>query len=201
VKVQFPATHSDGAPPTGGAVPAYPLDEFYARSGLTLPPLEVVHGAAVPEPYRTLLVHESDMTSTLEAFHKAKIQLRPVSRDHHGNDYSREVVLTLEGSGRPVEFGAIRIFLDRFPAAARQEILNAQRPLGYILRDSGLHYVSRPKAFLKLASDRTINELLGLTGAHLLYGRRNSLLDPSGRPLAEIVEILPDTHGGYRKNA
>jgi hypothetical protein len=35
--------------------------------------------------------------------------------------------------------------------------------------------------------------LLGLTGAHLLYGRRNSLVNPASESLAEIVEILPPT--------
>ena len=37
----------------------------------------------------------------------------------------------------------------------------------------------------------TINEALRLSGANVLYGRRNTLYDPEGRPLAEIVEILP----------
>ena len=31
---------------------SHPLDEFYARMGLTLPPLEQVDGEAVPQPYR-----------------------------------------------------------------------------------------------------------------------------------------------------
>ena len=59
------------------------------------------------------------------------------------------------------------------------------------LKDFAIEYQSRPKAFLRLASDKTINEFLKLTGAHLLYGRRNTLLDPAGRALADIVEILP----------
>jgi hypothetical protein len=38
-----------------------------------------------------------------------------------------------------------------------------------------------------------ISRLLNLPGVHFLYGRRNSLLDPAGYSLAEIVEILPPT--------
>ena len=170
---------------------AYPLDEFYARSGLTLPPLDQIDGEAVPEPYKSLLVHERDMTSTLETFHKGGVHLRLVSRQQSGDDYSREVVLALDGSETPVEFGAIRIHLGRFPEKARAEILQERFPLGHILKDCAIDYVSRPKAFLRIASDKTINGLLNLTGAHLLYGRRNTLLDPAGRSLAEIVEILP----------
>jgi len=170
---------------------AYPLDEFYARSGLNLPPLDQIDGQAVPEPYKSLLVHERDMTSTLEGFHQNGIHLRLVTREQRGDEYFREVVLSLDGSEEPVEFGAIKIHLDKFPEKARQEILREHFPLGHILKDSGLEYQSRPKAFLRVASDKTINGLLALAGAHLLYGRRNTLLNATGEALAEIVEILP----------
>ena len=170
---------------------AYPLDEFYARSGQALPPLDQVDGAALPEPYKTLLVHERDMTSTLENFHKRGVHLRLVSRRRRGDEYFREVVLVLDGDEQPVEFGAIKINLDRLPEKARREILQERFPLGHILKDCAIGYLSRPKAFLRLASDPTIDRLLGLTGAHLLYGRRNTLFDLAGRSLAEIVEILP----------
>jgi chorismate-pyruvate lyase len=179
---------------SAGSTPvAYPLDEFYARSGLSLPPLDQIDGEAVPEPYKSLLVHERDMTSTLESFHQTGIHLRVVSREQRGDEYFREVVLALDGSEKPAEFGAIKIHLEKFPEAARQEILREQFPLGHILKEFGLEYQSRPKAFLRIASDQTINGLLGLAGAHLLYGRRNTLLNATGDPLAEIVEILPPT--------
>jgi hypothetical protein len=177
-------------PPSPQSI-AYPLDEFYARSELSLPPLDQVDGEAVPEPSKSLLVHERDMTSTLESFHKTGIHLRLVSREQRGDEYFREVVLVLDGSEKPVEFGAIKIQLDRFPEKVRQEILREQFPLGHLLKDFAIEYQSRPRAFLRIASDRTINGLLGLTGAHLLYGRRNTLLNPAGESIAEIVEILP----------
>jgi chorismate-pyruvate lyase len=170
---------------------AYPLDEFYARSGLRLPPLDQIDGEAMPEPCKSLLVHERDMTSTLESFHKTGVHLRLVSREQRGEEYFREVVLALDGTEQPVEFGAIKINLALFPPAARSAILEERYPLGHILKDFDIEYQSRPKAFLRLASDKTINGLLGLSGAHLLYGRRNTLLSPEGQPLAEIVEILP----------
>jgi chorismate-pyruvate lyase len=170
---------------------AYPLDEFYARSGLTLPPLDQIEGDVVPEPYKTLLVHDRDMTSTLENYHGAGVHLRLLGRERKGGDYFREVLLVLDGSERPVEFGAIQIHLARFPEPARREILEERYPLGHVLKDHAIAYASRPQAFLRIASDRLINELLGLHGAHVLYGRRNTLLTPAGESLAEIVEILP----------
>ena len=182
------ATTPVGSPPQSIA---YPLDEFYARSGLNLPPLDQIDGEAMPEPYKSLLVHERDMTSTLENFHKAGIHLRLVSRQQRDDEYFREVVLVLDGSEKPVEFGAIRINLALFPAAAREAILQEKFPLGHLLKDFAIEYQSRPKAFLRIASDKTINQFLKLTGAHRLYGRRNTLSNPAGEALAEIVEILP----------
>lgn len=174
-----------------GESAAYPLDEFYARSGLILPPMNHIEGEAVPEPYRGLLVHERDMTSTLENFHGSGIHLRLVSQQQRGEEYFREVVLALDGSETPVEFGAIKIDLSCFPAEAREQILAAHFPLGRILKDHGLAYQSCPRVFLRVASDKTISRLLGLNGAHVLFGRRNTLRTPEGRSMAQIVEILP----------
>ena len=176
---------------------AHPLDDFYAQMGLPLPPLQQVDGEAVPQPYKHLLVHHDDMTPTLEKFHGRDIHLRLLGRRRRGNGYFREVVLLLDGTDQPVEFGAIKIFLDRFAPEARRQILQEQRPLGHIMQECAVKHSSRPKAFLRLASDHFINQALRLTGANVLYGRRNTLFDPPDRPLAEIVEILPPvTEGG-----
>ncbi|MST00307.1 MAG: hypothetical protein EXS29_03210 [Pedosphaera sp.] len=174
---------------TAGLV--HPLDEFYALAGLSLPPWQRVEGEEVPEPHRTLLVHQDDMTPTLERFHAGTIHLRVLGRRVKGDEYFREVVLLLNGAEKPVEFGAIKIYLDRFPAAARELILAEHRPLGTILRECAIAHDSRPKAFLKVASDKLIAEVLGFTGAHVLWARRNTLMNLAGEPLAEIVEILP----------
>jgi chorismate-pyruvate lyase len=171
----------------------HPLDEFYAAAGQPLPPLNQVDGEAVPEPYRTLLVHQNDMTPTLEKVHGGPVHLQVLGRRRKGDAYFREVILRLDGSNQPVEFGAIKINLERFTPAARRQILEEHLPLGHILHEYKIPHTSRPSAYLRLASDKLINEVLGLTGAQVLYGRRNTLYDPQQRSLAEIVEILP-TH-------
>jgi chorismate-pyruvate lyase len=177
--------------PASGFSLVHPLDDFYARAGQPLPPLNEVDGEAVPEPYKTLLVHQKDMTPTLEKFYHQNIHLRLIGRRRSGDDYFREVVLLLDGNDQPVEFGAIKISLGLFPAAAREQILEERRPLGHILEAGRIPHISRPRAFIRVASDPLINDALKLTGAQVLYGRRNTLLDPQGRSLAEIVEILP----------
>ncbi len=180
----------------GKFVLAHPLDEFYAQMGLTLPPLQQVDGEAVPQPYKRLLVHQNDMTPTLENFHGRDIHLRLLGRRRKGNGYFREVVLLLDGTDQPVEFGAIKIHLDRFVPEVRRQILEERRPLGHVLQECGVKHSSRPKAFLWLASDHLINQALQLSGANVLYGRRNTLFDPQEQPLAEIVEILPPVAEG-----
>src|SRR5579862_4084832 len=113
---------------------AHPLDEFYARAGLRLPIINRIGSDQLPQPYRKLLCHENDMTPTLEKYHGAEIHLRILGREQRGDFYFREVVLELDGSDKPVEFGAIKMSLALFPARARQVILEERIPLGTILR-------------------------------------------------------------------
>jgi len=176
---------------TSGIDLVHPLDDFYARAGQNLPPLGMIEGDSMPEPYKRLLVHQNDMTPTLEDYYRSGIHLRVLGSRHTNEEYFREVVLHLDTTDQPVEFGAIKINLTLFNPAARAEILSEKLPLGHILHEHKIPHTSRPRAFLRLASDRLINEVLGLTGAQVLYGRRNTLYDPQQRPLAEIVEILP----------
>ena len=179
--------------------PIHPLDEFYRRSHLPLPPWEEIEGELMPEPYKSLLVHQKDMTPTLEDFHGGALRLRLLGRRRQGADYFREVVLQMERSKQPVEFGAIKIHLDAFTPEARKQILEEEWPLGHILREYAIPHTSRPRAFLRIASDPLINDLFGFSGAHLLFGRRNTLWNPAEEPLAEIVEILPPAEAGTRE--
>jgi len=167
------------------------LAQSYARLGQAALLWAPVAADAVPEPYRSLLVHGTDMTSTLENFFKDRLHVELLGRHVSGQEYFREVVLRLDQSGRRVEFGAIKMLLDLFPAEARQEILQERQPLGRILTESGIEFSSQPRAYLRLASDEFINRTLDLSGPQCLYGRRNTLVDAWERPLAEIVEILP----------
>jgi chorismate-pyruvate lyase len=136
-------------------------------------------------------VHERDMTPTLEQFHGAEIHLQVLRSYTRGGHYFREVVLRLEGSEIPVEFGANRISLFLFPAVARRLILEEHWPLGHILRECAVPHLNHPKAFLRVEPDALIRHALNLAGEQVLFGRRNVMVDPQGRPLSQIVEILP----------
>ncbi len=171
--------------------PLYPLDAFYARLGWDLPELEILPGEAVPAPYAALLVHDRDMTPTLEAHYGEKIHLHVLERHMEGESLCRQVVLTTDLTQRPAEFGAIVIHCARFPREAREKILESHCPLGTILGDYRIRHESRPRAYFRVRSDATMEGALGLDGSRFLYGRRNVLAAPGGLALAEVVEILP----------
>ncbi|MBM3460386.1 MAG: hypothetical protein FJX77_17840, partial [Armatimonadetes bacterium] len=93
-----------------------PLEEFYRRDGRPLPRLQFLPPEEIPEPYRSLLVHDRDMTPTLEQFHGGRIVLDLIHRRTEPTGLSREVVLVLSGSRKPVEYGAILIHRAPFPS-------------------------------------------------------------------------------------
>ncbi len=175
---------------------AYPLDEFYLAAGLPLPLIEPVPGEAVPEPFRSLLVHERDMTPTLEQFHGRDIHLEVLRSYVRGDFYFREVVLRLDGTEQAVEFGGNRISLALFPPRAQRLILEEHMPLGRILKECAIAHINHPKAFLRVEADDLIKRSLRLNGRPVLYGRCNLMVDPQNRPLSQIVEILPPPHVG-----
>jgi hypothetical protein len=169
----------------------YPLNEFYDQAGLPLPVVVRVAASDVPEPYKGLLVHSLDMTPTLASAYPCGIQLRVLKHALRDDVFSRQIVLVTGSGEKPILFGAIKIYLERFPDEARRLVLEMKQPLGAILHNQGIVHASRPEAFIQVTADATINSALGLTGSHLLYGRRNALWNASQKPLAQVVEILP----------
>ena len=171
------------------------MSEFYEQLGLPLPAVTQVNGWDMPEPYRSLLVHNRDMTPTLERAHDRSIQLRVLRRALTGDLLTRQVVLIAEGSEVPVAFGAIKIHLEHFPDAARPLVLEGKQPLGAILRSQGIAHAGRPDVYLQVTPDALIHNALGLAEPATLYGRRNALIDAAGRTLAQVLEILPPNNG------
>ncbi|HLM97687.1 MAG TPA: hypothetical protein VK335_00290 [Bryobacteraceae bacterium] len=180
---------------TPDATLIYPLDEFYEKAGLPLPPMTTVSASEVPEPYRGLLVHPRDMTPTLENAYGRNIHLRVLERTLAGNVLSREVVLVPEGGSAPVAFGVIKINLEHFSEPARALVLEGQEPLGAILRGQAIAHTSHPNPYFRVTADPLMRKALHLVETCVLYGRRNVILDGAGRTLAQVVEILPPANG------
>jgi hypothetical protein len=177
----------DKSPPPGWA---FLLERFYEKLGLPLPGLHEIQGEDMPQPYKGLLVHSSDMTPTLESFYRQPIRLTVLTREQQDFSYLREVVLKSANDARPVEYGVIRICLDHLPPTASRKVLDEQRPLGNILQGEAIPHLSWPQAFFRVQSDSHLGHVLYLSQPATLYGRRNVLLDGSRRLLAEVIEIL-----------
>lgn len=199
----------EGRSSSPALVELVPLGDFYRSAGRRPLDVQLLLPQELPLPQRDLLVHDSDMTSTLESFHGGSLGLKVLSRRIEDSILYREVLLVLESQNTPVEYGAIRIYLNTLSSPWREQVLAGERPLGAILNASGMRYGSRPTAFFEVPADAFLADVLQITslsGAEdlsespntntcgvgkPLYGRRNTLTTDAGAVIAEIVEILP----------
>ena len=169
----------------------FPLDHFYDQLDLNIPEIEFLPPGDLPQPCRSLLVHSEDMVPRLERHYQDKLHLEILRLCAAQDTHSRLVKLVTDRQARVVEFGAIRIHLSRFSEQAVKLIREGRRPLGNILQTEKVIHRSDPRVYFRLHPDSLIEEAFELTEpVTWLYGRQNVHLDPSGQPLAEVVEVL-----------
>ncbi|MCB1076851.1 MAG: hypothetical protein KDM64_03390 [Verrucomicrobiae bacterium] len=168
-----------------------PLHFFYERAGHPLPDFRFISGKEVPYPYRSLLVHENDMTPTLAAFHHSKLYLEVHERVLSDDYLLRLVTLHAAASDLPVEFGAIGIHLSSLPQEVRSLVVEGRSPLGAILGEHQVPHHGSPAAFFSVPADDMMCRTLRQPADAVLYGRCNQLVDDDGIAIADIVEILP----------
>jgi len=168
----------------------YPLSAFYQENKGAATIATVLEAAELPQPYRMLLAHDRDMTGTLEAYFRQPVTLKVYSKYLEGNRLFRQVVLEGAEDHQPKEFGAICIDLSCFEGKARQIVAECSVPLGRVLREHHVAYISNPSAFLSVKPSDFVRHALNATTAPL-YGRKNELCTPDGRSIAHIIEILP----------
>lgn len=152
---------------------------------------EQIDATAVPDPYYSLLVHEGDMTSRLEAYHESEQRVKAIRSSKSGKKYFREVILESRDTAKATEYGAIEILLDTLPEEVCEKIIEAQQPLGGILNEYRIPYNSSPRGFLRVVPDGPIVEAFTEVEADLLYGRSNQITGFNREVIARIVEILP----------
>ncbi len=167
-----------------------PLHVAYAQAGIAPPVMEAVAAADIPPPYQALLVHEGEMTRTLEAHVGGRVGIRVLSTRAGARVYLRRVLLVDEASGRPVAMGAVRLALGALPRLVRAEVLRGRVPLGPLLRAAGLDFLSRPTGYLAVTPNPELMGVFWMTAPVTLFGRRTTVL-LGDRAIGEIVEILP----------
>src|SRR5438067_1536196 len=100
-RTSVPTNGRRAAPSSNGIL--FPLDLAYTQAGIPQPKSHEISPKDIPFPYRSLLVHENDMTLTLERHFGGSVKLRTLSTVAKGDWYLRRVLLVQEYSGRPVE--------------------------------------------------------------------------------------------------
>ena len=168
----------------------YPLSAFDPDDGGVLTSASILEAEELPEPYRMLLAHDRDMTGTLEIYFKQRMTLRVYGKHQEGDNLFRQVVLEGVNDGKPKEFGAIRIDLTCFDGETRKLIEACVTPLGQVLREHDVAYISNPSAYLRVTPDDLLCKALQVDHGPL-YGRKNELTTPDNRAIAQIIEILP----------
>ena len=166
------------------------LLEAFERRGVVLPPMEPVLPGSMPEPFQSLLVHDSDMTSTLQRFYRDRLRLQRLSSRQTEDRIEREVLLSTELTSQPVEYGVISIHLNGLGLPAQRLIQEGRIPLGQLLEDCAVRYSSQPQGFFRIGRVAFMEELLHDAPAAVRYGRLNVLSTESGEVLAEVIEIL-----------
>jgi hypothetical protein len=151
--------------------------------------LEEVPAAKVPQPYRGLLVHEHHMTVTVEAHHAGLVDVRVLEERRENDAYARKILLALQGTGKIVQFGLMRIHLNYCTPAVQAEILSRRTPLGRILIEHNVLRRIEPTAYLRVVPGPAMMEWFGLAEPLPTYGRL-AMIHCDGKPAVELLEIV-----------
>lgn len=154
-----------------------------------MPEYEFVAADEVPPPYHDLLVHEHHMTVTVEGHHGGLVDVRVLARRQDDDAYARKILLALQGTGRVVQFGIMRVHLRHCTPAVRQEIIAGRTPLGRILIEHNVLRRIEPTAFLRVIPGRAMMEWFGLDEPRLTCGRL-AFIHCDGVPAVELLEVV-----------
>lgn len=154
-----------------------------------------VEPEAIPEPYKSLLVHEHHMTVTVEEFYGDRVDVRVLDSSMTGaEEYSRRILLSLHESGKVVQFGVVQIDLSLLSPLVREQILEQKTPLGRVLIQNNVFRDVRPTGFLKVVPNRTMCEWFHLDRPVTTYGRLG-VISCDGKPAIEVLEVLTPVQG------
>lgn len=162
------------------------------------PPSELVEYAfvsadAVPEPYHGLLVHEHHMTVTVERFHHDLVNVQILARRQDEDAYSRKILLSLQKTGRIVQFGIVRIHLNYCAPDVQAEIVAGQTPIGRILIEHDVLRRIEPTAFVRVVPGPNMMQWFGLRSPIPTFGRL-AIIHCDEQPAVELLEIVaPET--------
>lgn len=172
--------------------PALP-DLYRLFAGDTsLPKHELLPPDALPEPFRSLLVHDQHMTVTVEAFYQSLVDVVVLDRRRDGDSYARKILLKLQTNGRVVQSGIVRIHLQHCSNPVRETILAEQTPLGRILIENNVLRRIEPTAYFRVQPGPYLRNWFGRIDPFETYGRLG-IIHCDGQPAIELLEVLAPT--------
>ena len=170
------------------------VSEWRKRAALfpVLQPLaravEQVTESSVPEPYRTLLIHNDHMTAMMERFHGTPVDVQVLSRRMDGMVYSRAIILVRQDTGAVVQFALAQFDVNAVSEVVRREILGEQIPLGRVLVTYGVNCRIELNACLKVTVGVGLSEFLHSPIDRVTYGRIARILC-DGKPTFDVIEV------------
>lgn len=145
--------------------------------------------AELPQPYRRLLAHTHHMTVTVEEFFRSRVDVRVLDFWLSESEYARKSLLSLQSTGRIVQFGLVRINLGVCPHAVRDAIVEGKTPLGRVLIEHNMLRRIEPVAFLRIELAEPMADWFGVAPGTETHGRVG-LIYTGERPVVEVLEIL-----------
>ena len=159
------------------------------RSEEDLPQYEIIPPEEVPQPYHDLLVHEHHMTVTVEAHHGDLVNVHILQRRQDGEYYARQILLTLQKSGKVVQFGIVRVNLSFVSPEVRAEIVAGKIPFGRILINHNVLRRIEPTAYLRIHPRHVMMGWFGMSESRPVYGRL-AYIHCDGQPAVELCEVV-----------
>lgn len=182
-------------PRTPAVIPAPTADSLYALfPSADRPVCTPISGDAMPEPYKSLLVHTHHMTVTVEKHYGGPVDVNVLEAAHDGDEYARKILLRVRHTGRVVQFGIVQIDLNFLSPPVRERIVEGKTPLGRVLIEHNVLRRILPAGYLRVDPSPRLCEWFGLAEPTTTYGRLG-IIYTDGKPAIEVLEILAPVAG------
>lgn len=150
--------------------------------------VEHVPGSTVPEPYKTMLVHEHHMTVTMENYHQSSVDVRVLESRLEGEHYARKILLTKSGTDTVVQFGIVRFDFRFVTPAVKEEILQGDIPLGRVLITHNVLRHIDLGAIVRFTAGPGLADYLQMDEGQITYGRLATIFC-NNKPAVDLLEI------------
>lgn len=171
-----------------------PLSEWHKRASLfpSLQPLAMTVGQVaeqeVPEPYRTLLVHNNHMTKLMEDFHGSLMDVRVLERIATDRNYTRAILLVRQDIATVAQFAIAQLDLKAVPESVRRDILSEQIPMGRVLLNHKVACRIELDAIFQVTVGIGLSRHFRAPLGGVTYGRLARIFC-DGRPAFDVLEV------------